>query len=728
MNLQQQTQNVAAQGRYGDTMLMHVNPAEVAGLSQVMPLTINPETGQPEAFLPMLLPLLGSIGGTALAGTAGLSGAVLGAIGSGLGTWAATGDIKKGILGGLTGYGLGKVFSAGKTAADAAGATAATQGATNAATQGVTEAIQNQALSTPVTNAATQSVTESIANQGLSSATAGTTAGAGAGSSLTAGLGAAGKELMKPGTMIPLSLGLGGQGIMQSQEEFQRSMENLKNENLDEYNRILAEHPEYVPMLQQNQTFAKGGKVKKEFKPVAAIQARDIDPYFMAGLQGERGYLKNVNPSSGQIISGKTGYDFGTEMADAPMSAPFNPTQTVGYQSFYNAPREPYVLDPYVKQTFEAPPAPVAPPVRPPSELEKVAESAPISTLPVPPPEESKVLPFNPADYMNEESLNMLANTFASGLSREAKEELDTGVPMQGMMDVTAPPPRSAPTPASAPSALDNYNAYLGGQGNMMAGLSREEINSGAFDPSMLAPPPAPPPQSFAYASPEPIGRGQDRDIGNNEEYNRFRSDTDDILSPPLRVTGDALNNRRRTGGGRNKKAEGGKTDLPNKGLEALNKVAPNAVNAMGYQEGGMTESMLSDPIVQDAINFITGQSDDDSIVDKFLGKYGSEAYLELRNLVLKQAAQNDEVITEGLISGEGGGMDDLIDGVIGNQEKVAVSQDEFIIPADVVSQLGDGSSNAGSDKLYAMMDRVRKNKTGTMQQASKLPQGMMPA
>lgn len=720
MNLQQQTQNVAAQGRYGDTMLMHVNPAEVAGLSQVMPLTTNPETGQPEAFLPMLLPLLGSIGGTALAGTAGLSGAVLGAIGSGLGTWAATGDIKKGILGGLTGYGLGKVFSAGKTAADAAGATAATEG-TKALTSGINPAdigmMGSAGVAPEAVNAATQAAT-----------TAAGGAGATAGSGLTAGLGAAGKELMKPGTMIPLSLGLGGQGIMQSQEEFQRSMENLKNENLDEYNRILAEHPEYVPMLQQNQTFAKGGKVKKEFKPVAAIQARDIDPYFMAGLQGERGYLKNVNPSSGQIISGKTGYDFGTEMADAPMSAPFNPTQTVGYQSFYNAPREPYVLDPYLKQNFQAPPAPVAPPVRPPSELEKVAESAPISTLPVPPPEESRVTPFNPADYMNEESLNMLANTFASGLSREAKEELDTGVPMQGMMDVTAPPPRSAPTPAPSPSVLDNYNSYLGGQGNMMAGLSREEINSGAFDPSMLAPPPAPPPQSFAYASSEPIGRGQDRDIGNNEEYNRFRPDTDDILSPPLRVTGDALNNRRRTGGGRNKKAEGGKTDLPNKGLEALNEVAPNAVNAMGYQEGGMTESMLSDPIVRDAINFITGQSDDDSIVDKFLGKYGSEAYLELRNLVLKQAAQNDEVITEGLISGEGGGMDDLIDGVIGNQEKVAVSQDEFIIPADVVSQLGDGSSNAGSDKLYAMMDRVRKNKTGTMQQASKLPQGMMPA
>ena len=76
MNIKQQTNNVASQGRYGDTMLMHVNPAEVQGLASVMPLTRNPETGQPEAFLPFLLPLLGSA-----LGTAGLTGAGAGALG-----------------------------------------------------------------------------------------------------------------------------------------------------------------------------------------------------------------------------------------------------------------------------------------------------------------------------------------------------------------------------------------------------------------------------------------------------------------------------------------------------------------------------------------------------------------------------------------------------------------------------------------------------------------------
>ena len=242
MNLQQQTQNVAAQGRFGDSMLLHVNPAEVAGLSQVMPLTINPETGQPEAFLPMLLPLLGSIGGTALAGTGfatalglgGLSGAALGAIGSGLGTAIATGDIKKGILSGLTGYGLGKVFTAGKTAADAAKA-GAEAGATT-----LTSSVNPTDIG--------MMGTSGVMPEAVNAATTGATAGAGSG--LSAGLGAAGKQLMKPGTMIPLALGLGGQGVMQSQEDFQRAMSNLKNQDEDEYNRILAEHPEYISMLQ----------------------------------------------------------------------------------------------------------------------------------------------------------------------------------------------------------------------------------------------------------------------------------------------------------------------------------------------------------------------------------------------------------------------------------------------------------------------------------------------
>ena len=74
--------------------------------------------------------------------------------------------------------------------------------------------------------------------------------------------------------------------------------------------------------------------------------------------------------------------------------------------------------------------------------------------------------------------------------------------------------------------------------------------------------------------------------------------------------------------------------------------------------------------------------------------------------------------------------MTDDISGTIGNRQDIAVSQDEFIVPADVVSQIGDGSSNSGAKELYAMMDRVRKEKTGTTQQAPRLASagGYLPA
>ena len=103
MQQQPQLQGVADllanQGRYGDSMLVHMNPVEVQGLASMSPtgsLTVNPQTGQPEAFLPFLAPLLGGMLGTsALAGaTIGsltLSPAVAGAIGSGLATAAAEG-------------------------------------------------------------------------------------------------------------------------------------------------------------------------------------------------------------------------------------------------------------------------------------------------------------------------------------------------------------------------------------------------------------------------------------------------------------------------------------------------------------------------------------------------------------------------------------------------------------------------------------------------------------
>jgi hypothetical protein len=76
-----------------------------------------------------------------------------------------------------------------------------------------------------------------------------------------------------------------------------------------------------------------------------------------------------------------------------------------------------------------------------------------------------------------------------------------------------------------------------------------------------------------------------------------------------------------------------------------------------------------------------------------------------------------------------GDGMSDSIPAMIGRGQQAALSEGEFVIPADVVSHLGNGSSNAGSKQLYAMMDQVRKDRTGTAKQGKEInPERYMPA
>tara|TARA_R100001594_G_scaffold24374_1_gene47865 strand:+ start:75 stop:2915 length:2841 start_codon:yes stop_codon:yes gene_type:complete len=180
--------------------------------------------------------------------------------------------------------------------------------------------------------------------------------------------------------------------------------------------------------------------------------------------------------------------------------------------------------------------------------------------------------------------------------------------------------------------------------------------------------------------------------------------------------------------------AEGESTnkELPNEGLKALAKTEKGreAIKAMGYQEGQdinmptgqSTDMMMQDPIVQETIQFILGETDDSNIVNEFIVKYGQEQFMMLRNMILAQAAGNPNVQTEGLIQGTGrSGMADDLPMNIGNKPIAAVSQDEYIIPADVVSMMGDGSSDAGAKVLDGMLDRVRMAKTGGKTQAKPL-------
>ena len=80
-------------------------------------------------------------------------------------------------------------------------------------------------------------------------------------------------------------------------------------------------------------------------------------------------------------------------------------------------------------------------------------------------------------------------------------------------------------------------------------------------------------------------------------------------------------------------------------------------------------------------------------------------------------------------LSGGGDGMSDSIKARIDGKQEARLADGEFVIPADVVSHLGNGSSKAGAKQLHAMMNRIRKARTGNPKQAKQInPTKFMPA
>ena len=81
------------------------------------------------------------------------------------------------------------------------------------------------------------------------------------------------------------------------------------------------------------------------------------------------------------------------------------------------------------------------------------------------------------------------------------------------------------------------------------------------------------------------------------------------------------------------------------------------------------------------------------------------------------------------MLKGPGDGMSDSIPARIGAKQEARLADGEFVVPADVVSHLGNGSTDAGAKQLYAMMDKVRTARTGRKAQGRQIkPNKYMPA
>jgi len=95
-----------------------------------------------------------------------------------------------------------------------------------------------------------------------------------------------------------------------------------------------------------------------------------------------------------------------------------------------------------------------------------------------------------------------------------------------------------------------------------------------------------------------------------------------------------------------------------------------------------------------------------------------------LNTLASQESLENAKTLgyaQGGYLDGQGDGMSDSIPATIEGKQPARLADGEFVVPADVVSHLGNGSSKAGSKRLYKMLDKVRHARTGNKKQGKQI-------
>jgi len=148
----------------------------------------------------------------------------------------------------------------------------------------------------------------------------------------------------------------------------------------------------------------------------------------------------------------------------------------------------------------------------------------------------------------------------------------------------------------------------------------------------------------------------------------------------------------------------------------------------LGYNKGGITEILeaaKAQGLTPEAYQQIYGRGNSIQAMQKAL-KEGKIVNGLARGGISSLGGYSDG---GRMLKGPGDGMSDSIPGVIAGKQPARLADGEFVVPADVVSHLGNGSTDAGAKRLYSMMDKVRKARTGTKKQGKQInPNKFVPA
>jgi hypothetical protein len=815
--LQGMAENLAQHGRYGDSMLVHMNPIEVQGIASLSPtgrLTTNPVTGQQEAFLPFLAPLLGGALGLGAGGSALLSGALT--------TIASGGDLKKGILSGLTSFGLGKIMDAIPSVGEGVDPSVAaniSEGVDPSVAANISEGVDPSLTIPSADAAATADIFDAVVDPAdLPAAVPAEPQGL-----FGRGLFRDGKpdysrigeldfkEDIFPGVLMS-GLGYSTQLEMDRQDALRRQAEELDAEGKSDLERtegeaqraiqqriydyglpsrgILPRDPRFAP-----QGLAGGGLVS--LNPSDYQDKRDG----LARLMGEpvRMQVGGSLPDLGQY----QGYDLklspaetqsairGTQAISAPQMQALTAS---GYRAgfdpelqYFRTPDR-FGNDPF-PEVFDPrnPNAPVLPTnAQLAQELaEAEASGAGAGTA------DSAAL-YDMSGYVSPDGAysQFLGGTLGSGIA---------GVPTMGQNYLSDMPVLSSDNTLDYPSSSNEGIAALQGLdysdypkrsdfgpsdegGHIEYQQAQQEWFRNRMPSARIDQPVMPYDSPYDFITDlrdfrgiNPFNKGglvKMQDMGQVPEM-----PIDPALEDPAMMQADPMQEGIASVDPVMEEAEdfvrrGGTGKGLDNDLENLEKMRlwveniggsdqdyvdlireRNRIDAVYGTNLSINHPSLSDPVsaeggpdyagtdllpssqemrglIEQTTMAILGQAspeEADAIIQAFVEQFGAEAFQKFRDQVLTSVVPNAQ--TEGMVEGQGDGMSDEIMGMIGDQQQVAVSPGEYIVPADVVSGIGNGSSDAGASELDRMLADIRQARTGMTEQPPEIdPRGAMPA
>ena len=673
MSLQIIANHLAQKGRGPDTTLVHMAPKEVASLQDLAQrhggsLTTNPHTGLPEAgFLESLLPMALGAGAMMLPGMQGVGA---GYIGAGIGALQGlrTGSLKQGLLAGLGAYGgasmAGGLLGSGAMEGIQGGQDqmALLQQQQAIAADKATPILARQAAeqqAAELSKQIAQQQAKALANDASKSFMENLSSNfSKAGSGLTRGFGNFSNSVgMVPGS-IGLKTALGAAAIPALMSAYDDSSENG------------------VPTQKTNDAdlgaYAKSG---------AKFYPNYVGPYESKVPGGEYTYARPYYGAEGGAVGMADGGVTGMAMGGMPQRDAYQEYMDYYNNSFPPVSKEATTVAPFQYTTPTPAPAPTAPAAMPFLETPVSSNTRQGGGGRGEKPEPGFFDGMSESDQARHFSYSPFASAIGQGINRGMKYSTSSLIPrilggsdefdammdrkydvLQGYDPANVVPVMEGYTRISPPDqhrlTVKESDALSNDQSNAKIARIIAEAQAAAYPNT---PPPGTVPTSRITAAPAGT-------LGS---------------APPQGDPRQMQEAAREASGFVGSGAERGSSPTADRG--ATNSENPGWGSRDAGANGGLSTSHGFQRMAQGGISSLNQYN---------LGSYSDGGRL---------------------LKGPGDGVSDSIPAVIGKRQPARLADGEFVIPARIVSEIGNGSTEAGARKLYAMMDRIQKGRRKTV-------------